>query len=163
MATATQSKKAPHEFYNEEEAEHKDQPTADDITRMEKMAKYGAKVRKMLTLAFDPSADEGETLSAFAQTKVFMKKVGVTIEEMIRPEWGGGSLIVALQRVGQTVLPSGKYEGKTLTHVVDVDPNYLLSLHNSGGFRSELINKDLKIVADAWLNDFYCRFSGDWT
>lgn len=129
---------------------------------LEKMAKYGGKVRKALETAFNPSATEGEAIAAFLAAKMFMNRVEVGITEMIRPEFGAGPLIVALQRVGQTIMPSGTYEGKTLIHVMNVEPEYMLACSAAGGFRDPVANADIKTVANAYMQEMFCQLSGDW-
>lgn len=137
-------------------------PVTKEGAAIDKMAKYGVKVRKMLMLAFDVTADEGEAQAAFTQARLFMKKIGVTMQEMIRPDWGAGPLLVALQRVGHTVMPSGTYQGKTLNYVIDVEPSYVVSINSSGGFRSAEINSAIALVADAYIRQMFCQFSGEW-
>lgn len=132
-------------------------------TKAETLAKYGSKIRKMLVLAFDNAeGNEGEALAAFQQARTFLKKAEVSIAEIIRPDWGAGPLIVALQRVGMTVLPSGTHVGKTIAQVVDFAPEYIVQLHASGGFRDPQVNSAIALVSDAYVSQMFCQFSGDW-
>lgn len=132
-------------------------------TKVEQLAKYGPKIRKMLTLAFDDtSGNEGEAMAAFQQARTFLKKAEVTIAEIIRPDWGAGPLLVALQRVGMTVLPAGTHIGKTIAQVIDIDAPYIVSINASGGFRDPAVNSALQLVSDAYVSQMFCQFSGDW-
>jgi len=131
-------------------------------TQLEKMAKHGVKVRKALETAFSTTASEGEAIAAFLAARLFMGKIQVGITEMLRPEFGAGPLLVALQRVGNTVMPSGTYEGKTIIHIVDNDPEYLVGCAAAGGFRDSVVNADIKLVANAFTQEMFCRLTGDW-
>ena len=125
------------------------------------MAQYGAKIRKMLKLAFE-APDETEGTAAFLQARKLMRNNNINITGIIRPDWGAGPLVEALQQVGTTKLPSGNYVGRTIADVIEADPTYLINLHNAGGFRSEVVNKDLKIAVDAYLAGMFCQYGGDW-
>lgn len=132
------------------------------MTKLETLAKYGTKVRKMLCLAFADTTPRGEAENAFLAAKTFMTKMKIGITEIIRPDWGGGPLLVALQQYGSVVLTSGSHEGETLTQVMEKDPDYVIMIHNSGGFRDKNINKAIAEIADAYGREMFCVIAGDW-
>lgn len=120
------------------------------------------KIRKMLKTAFDPRGDVEETDAAFRMARTMMSKAKIVIEEIIRPEWGGGPLMVALQRVGSTVLPVGTYEGRTISYVMEVDPDYIINMSNSGGFRNPVVTADMATVTKAYAEQVMCMLAGDY-
>lgn len=140
-------------------------PTEDEKKKDKEITARNAsfiKIRKMLKTAFDPRGDVEETDAAFRMARSLMGKVKITIEEVIRPEWGGGPLMVALQRVGATVLPVGTYEGRTISYVMDVNPDYIINMSNSGGFRDPVVSADMATVTQAYAEQMMCMLAGDY-
>lgn len=119
-------------------------------------------IRKTFMTAMHPSTQEAEALAAFYALRKLLKKENIDPTEVLRPDWGGGSLTACLKRVGTVRMVAGSHAGKTLAQIVREDPGWIQHMIRSGGLAPGPRDTALRQVGKALIEDMVCAFSGDW-
>ena len=125
------------------------------------MPKHRAQVMSMLKVAFHPNTNEGESAAAFGRARKLMAKMEVSIEDIVRADWGGGPLVAALQKVGYVKFTSGKYKNHTMAEVIEADPSYIVKLHKDKTWRPGTVCDAIDTMYHAWMSELVCRFTGE--
>jgi hypothetical protein len=143
------------------EAPKKSKDLQEQERKEELLMKHGGKIRACLLMIFG-DGDENESANALRACKRQMRQAGLSIQDMLQPEFGGGPLYVALKQFGTVKMPTGHYVNMTLADVVRIDPLYLLNLEQGGGFRCPNFNSALKGVVSGYTREMLSVYSGHW-
>jgi hypothetical protein len=123
-------------------------------------ARRKTKIRKALVTAFCPSTPPHEANTAFLKARGMLASSEISILEILLPGWGGGPLVVALQKVGGVLMTTGKYIHKSLEWIMAEDPAYLVRIKHAGGLAAGPCNDAINILYTAYMSDLICRFTG---
>lgn len=126
------------------------------------LPKNKAQIRKLLELAFHSGTSAEESANAVQRARVLMDKDNIQITDLMRADWGGGPLVSALNECGHVVMVAGKYRGKCLAEIVDIDPTYILGIKASNDWREGPILAAVIRVARAYESELICRYTGQW-